>query len=191
MPSRVAPTRSRAMRSRFFAGAGSVPNRSMVSHCRSSSSASDSTPEMRLYITRRACTSGRKASGSRAGNVQIDLRAVVQRPLELRLPTRTQRGHRALEQLEVQREADLVDLAALLLAEQLARAADLEVVRREHEAGAQVLERLDRLEPLGGVAGQRVRAAGRSGTRRPGGANARHGPAAGAAARGRTGRRDR
>ena len=41
-----------------------------------------------------------------------------------------------------------VSCAALRLAEQLAGAADLEVVRREHEAGAQLFQRLDGFEAL-------------------------------------------
>ena len=80
----------------------------------------------------------------------------MQRPFEVRLPSRAQRGHRALEQFHVEREADLLDLAALFLAQQLAGTADFEVVSREHESRAEVLERLDRLEALGGIAGHRV-----------------------------------
>src|SRR5690606_20941313 len=38
--------------------------------------------------------------------------------------------------------------------EQLSRAANLEIVGRERETGAESLQRLDRLEPLGGVGGQ-------------------------------------
>ena len=80
--------------------------------------------------------------------MQVDFRPVVQRPLELGHAARAHRRDRALEQFHVEREADLLDLAALALAEQLAGAADLEVVRREHEARAEVLERLDGLEAL-------------------------------------------
>ena len=43
----------------------------------------------------------------------------------------------------------------MLLTEQLAGAADLQVVGREHESGAELLHRFDRLEPLGGVPGER------------------------------------
>ena len=64
--------------------------------------------------------------------------------------------HRVLEHVEVQRQPDLGHLAALLLAEQLAGAADLQVVRGEHEARAELLHRLDRLEALGGIARQRL-----------------------------------
>ena len=52
------------------------------------------------------------------------------------------------------RQSDLGHLAALLLAEQLAGAADLQIVRGEHEAGAEILHRLDGLQALGRVAGQ-------------------------------------
>ena len=80
--------------------------------------------------------------------MQVDFRPVVQRPLEVRLAARLQRRDRALQHVHVHREADLLDLAALLLAEQLAGAADLQVVRGQHEAGAEFLQRLDGLEAL-------------------------------------------
>ena len=51
---------------------------------------------------------------------------------------------------------DLGQLAALRFAQQLAGAADLQVMRGEHEAGAQFLERFDGLEALGGIGGQRL-----------------------------------
>ncbi len=59
--------------------------------------------------------------------------------------------HRPLEHLEVEGESDLLDLARLFLAEQLARAADFEVLGREGEAGTEFLDRGDRLEPLAGI----------------------------------------
>ena len=62
----------------------------------------------------------------------------------------------ASQELVVEREADGLDLAALTLAEQLAGAANLEVVRRQREARAELLERLDGLQALQGVGRQRV-----------------------------------
>src|SRR5690606_2174086 len=59
--------------------------------------------------------------------------------------------HRAREKLVVERETDALDLAALTLAEELAGAADLEIVRRESETDAERLERFDRLEPFRGL----------------------------------------
>ena len=41
-----------------------------------------------------------------------------------------------------------LDLAALLVAEKLAGAANLEIVGRQREAGAEFLQGLDRLEPF-------------------------------------------
>ena len=64
---------------------------------------------------------------------------------------------RLLEHVEVHGQADLAELAALLLAEELAGAADLEIVRRQRKAGAELLERGQGLEPLGGIAVRRVR----------------------------------
>ena len=60
-----------------------------------------------------------------------------------------QLGHRLLEDLRVGLEADRGDRARLLaLAEQLAGAADLEVVRRDLEAGAELGEALQDRQPL-------------------------------------------
>ena len=53
-----------------------------------------------------------------------------------------------LEQLHVHLEADGVDLPALLAAEQVAGAANLEVERGDAEAAAEIAELLDRREPL-------------------------------------------
>ena len=67
-----------------------------------------------------------------------------------------QARHRLLQHLLVKLEADLLDVAGLLLAEQIAGAADVEVVAGELEAGAERVERLQHLQaPLGGV-GQRA-----------------------------------
>ena len=57
-------------------------------------------------------------------------------------------AHGLLEQLHVHLEADGVDLPALLAAEQVAGAANLEVERRDAEAAAEIAELLDRRQPL-------------------------------------------
>ena len=62
-----------------------------------------------------------------------------------------QLAHGLLEHLRVELEPDGRDVPRLLLAEQVAGAADLEVVRREAEAAAQVVELLQHAEPLLGV----------------------------------------
>ena len=64
-----------------------------------------------------------------------------------RLPAR--RFHRLLEELLVELDADLADMAGLLLAQKVAGAADVEVVAGELEARAQRVEGLHDLEPLG------------------------------------------
>ena len=56
-------------------------------------------------------------------------------------------GDRLLQHRLVELEADLLDVAGLLFAEQIAGAADVEVVRGELEAGAEVLQRLQHLQP--------------------------------------------
>ena len=58
--------------------------------------------------------------------------------------------------LGVELEPDRGDVPRLLLAEQVARAADLEVVRREAEAAAQVVELLQDAQPLLGVGGDEM-----------------------------------
>ena len=55
--------------------------------------------------------------------------------------------HGLFQHLLVELEADLLDVAGLLLAEQIAGAADVEIVRGELEAGAERVERLQHLEP--------------------------------------------
>ena len=62
-----------------------------------------------------------------------------------------QLAHGLLEQVRVELEPDGRDVPRLLLAEQVARAADLEIVRREPEAAAQVVQLLQHAEPLLGV----------------------------------------
>ena len=59
------------------------------------------------------------------------------------------RCHRLLQELLVELDADLADMAGLLLAQKVAGAADVEVVAGELEARAQRVERLHDLEPLG------------------------------------------
>ena len=61
-----------------------------------------------------------------------------------------------LEQLHVHLEADRLDVAALLAAEQVARAANLEVERRHAEPAAEVGELADGREPLPRHRRQRV-----------------------------------
>ena len=63
---------------------------------------------------------------------------------------------RLLQHLLVELVADLLDVAGLLLAEEVAGAADVEVVRGELEARAQRVERLQHLEPALGLRRQRA-----------------------------------
>ena len=63
---------------------------------------------------------------------------------------------RLLEQVLVELDADLADMAGLLVAQQVAGAADVEVVAGELEAGAQRVQGLHHLEPLGRRRRQRL-----------------------------------
>ena len=67
-----------------------------------------------------------------------------------------QLAHRLLEQVRVELEPDRGDVPRLLLAEQVAGAADLEVVRGQPEAAAEVVELLQHAQPLLGVGGDQV-----------------------------------
>ena len=62
-------------------------------------------------------------------------------------------GDRLLQHLLIELEADLLDVAGLLLAEQIAGAADVEIVGGELEAGAERVERLQHLQPALGLRG--------------------------------------
>jgi hypothetical protein len=65
-----------------------------------------------------------------------------------------QRAHGLGQHVVVELEADLHHVAALVLAQHLAGAADLQVVHRQVEARAQLLHVLDGLQPLRGLLGQ-------------------------------------
>ena len=94
-----------------------------------------------------------------------------------------------LEQLHVHLEADGLDVPALLAAEQVAGAANLEVERRDAEAAAEIAELLDRRQPLLARPATGCPPAESAGTRRPGDPIGRRGRAAGRAATGRSDRR--
>ena len=58
---------------------------------------------------------------------------------------------RLLQHRLIQLEADFLDVPGLLVAEQIAGAADIEVVRGELEARAERLQRLQHLQPPFGL----------------------------------------
>ncbi len=55
-------------------------------------------------------------------------------------------GDRLFQHLLVELEADFLDMAGLFLAEQIARAANVEIVAGKLEAGAERIERLQHLQ---------------------------------------------
>src|SRR5207244_2614997 len=76
-------------------------------------------------------------------NAQVDRGTdVVLELFTLELPDRL------LEELHVHLEANRIDLPALLAAQQIAGAANLEVERRDAEAAAEVAELFDRRQPF-------------------------------------------
>src|SRR3546814_19597401 len=58
------------------------------------------------------------------------------------------RHHRLLQHLLVELDADLADVAGLLLAQQVAGTADVEVVAGELEAGTEAVQRLHHVQAL-------------------------------------------
>ena len=93
-------------------------------------------------------TSPQYASGSSAGACRLISVTAESGDEQVGLAAVLQRTHRLGEHVVVELEADLHHVAALVLAEHLAGAADLEVVHREVEARAELFHLLDRLEPL-------------------------------------------
>ena len=75
-------------------------------------------------------------------------------PLSSDLAAALELGDRLFQHLLVELEADFLDVAGLLLAEQVAGAANVEVVAGELEAGAERVERLQHLQPPLGRVGQ-------------------------------------
>ena len=119
--------------------------------------------------------------GARVGDAlvqdqpHVDIRQVVVRNqrlyVQVHFGTAAQRGerlvhvgdapgayrlHGALEHFHVEGKADRFDLPGLILAEQFAGAADLEVVGGQREPDAEFARRLDGVEALARVAGQRA-----------------------------------
>src|SRR5690606_30662631 len=68
----------------------------------------------------------------------------------------TKFGHRFLQHLLVKLKADLLDVAALLVSEQVAGTTNVEVVAGQLEACAQRVERLKNFEPALGQRGKRL-----------------------------------
>ena len=79
------------------------------------------------------CGDQRSAAGSDHAGLEVEDRLLQHRLIEL--------------------EADFLDVAGLFLAEQIAGAADIEVVRGELEARAQRFQRLQHLQPPLGLGG--------------------------------------
>src|SRR6266540_1083994 len=89
---------------------------------------------------------GHVGIGDERGDGELHVRVhLLARRLAPELP------HRLVEELRVELEADRLDLAGLVLAEEVPRPADLEIVARDLEARAELAEALQHLEPLLGI----------------------------------------
>ncbi|MNM82367.1 hypothetical protein D3C81_943950 [compost metagenome] len=94
---------------------------------------------------------GQVVLGDQCRQAQVDFRATAQRLLKVGLGALADRLDRALEHFHVQGKAHRLDLPALAFAQQLAGAANLQVVGGQHEAGTEVLGVGDRLQAFFGV----------------------------------------
>ena len=86
------------------------------------------------------------AFGDQHGGADIDLRRPGVRDLLVHVAG-AQRGHRLLQHVLIKLDADLADMAGLFVAQQIAGAANIEIVARHREARAQIVQRLQHLQP--------------------------------------------
>ena len=87
-------------------------------------------------------------AGQQGRRMQVNLGCDAQRVRHVRFASLAQRIDGGIQHVGIQREADLLHLAALRFAQHLARAAYLQIVHREIEATAELLHRLYRLQPF-------------------------------------------
>ena len=86
----------------------------------------------------------------------LDLGSGCQGGLQVRFPALPQRGDGPAQQFVVERESDRLDLPALVFPQQLAGAADFQVVGGQGEPRSQFLQGLDGLQPLRCIRRQRT-----------------------------------
>lgn len=94
---------------------------------------------------------GQVILGNQPRHTQIDFRPTAKRLIQVRLLALADRLHRALEHFHIKGKAHCLDLPALAFAQQLACAADFQVVGRQHEARTQILRVGNRFQTLLGV----------------------------------------
>src|ERR671915_1468342 len=85
------------------------------------------------------------------GDMQIDLGALIEGSLQVRRFTLPQGRDSPLQQFHIEAKTELLDMAALFFAEDLAGATDLEVMRCQGKSHPQLFESFDRFEPFDGV----------------------------------------
>ena len=88
--------------------------------------------------------------------MQVDLGGDIERLRQVGLAAGLHRAHRVVQHVGVEIESDFLHFAALRFAEHFARAADLQVVHREVEAGAELFHHLYRLESFFRAGRQRL-----------------------------------
>ena len=120
-------------------GGGSSPKRSISSSLRSSSASSVLAVGKPLVDHQPLMHARAIVVGQQCWRVQVYLGGDTERFVEIGL-ARLERTHGLIEHLAVQREPDLLHLARLVVAEHFTGAADLEIMHRQIEAGAEVFE---------------------------------------------------
>ncbi len=95
--------------------------------------------------------------GQQGGGAQLNLGSGHQLVrIRFRHLAALERIYGAIEHLAIEIEADFLNLAGLAFAEQLARAANLQVVGGERETGAEIAERRERVQAFFGIRRHRL-----------------------------------
>ena len=92
--------------------------------------------------------------GQQGGGVQVDVGGDRQGAQQIGLFACFEAAHRLGQHFVVELKAHFEHVAALVFAQYLARAANLQVVHGQIKAAAQFFHLLDRVQPLGGLFGQ-------------------------------------
>ena len=93
-------------------------------------------------------------AGQECGGMQVDVGGDAQGAEQIGFVASPQAAHRFIQHFVVELEAHLQHVAALVLTQHLACAANLQVVHGEVETRAEFFHLLDRIQPLAGLLGQ-------------------------------------
>ena len=143
----------RTTRRRVSTSGGRGPKRSMSSAAKPSSSTLRSSDGEAAVEAEADVEVGDVGLGDEDGDAEVDLRGPFAVGGQLDLAG-LQLGDLLVQHVLVELEADLADVAGLLLAEEVAGAADVEVLGGEGEAGAEAVEGAEDAQALFGLGGE-------------------------------------